>query len=66
MATSATDMRSTLSGTPKGTSGGWVLIEIPKALCVFTREEFVAALKRGKGWRRRLAVRPRPLGQGPK
>jgi hypothetical protein len=33
-------------------AGGWVIIEIPKATVVLSREQFIAALKRGKAWKR--------------
>lgn len=31
---------------------GWCLFRIPKCLLVFTREEVVRAMRRGKIWRR--------------
>lgn len=33
-------------------SDGWVLFRIPRCLLVFTREELIKAIKRGKIWRR--------------
>jgi hypothetical protein len=53
---SAVDTRLiTVSGTVRDTSGLWVLIDIPKALVVLTRREFIAGLKRGKAFKRRQA-----------
>jgi hypothetical protein len=41
----------------------WVVLEISKScLVVLTRAEFIAALKRGKAWRRSAAMKAR-LGQ---
>jgi len=31
---------------------GWVLFKIPRCLLVFTHEELLKAIKRGKCWRR--------------
>jgi hypothetical protein len=59
MATSATDIRINLTGRMKAITQGVVLIQIPKALVVLTREEFIAALQRGKAWRRREALEAR-------
>lgn len=42
---------------------GWVLLDIPKALLVLSREEFITALRRGKAWKRREALAARiPAG----
>ena len=38
---------------------GWVLVQAPKCLLVLSREEFTAALKRGKAWRRSQAMAAR-------
>jgi hypothetical protein len=59
MATSAADLRITVPGTLQETAEGWVLIDIPKALVVLTRREFIAGLKRGKAWKRRQALKVR-------
>jgi len=59
MATSATDCLISVPGRMRAITGGVVLIEISKALVVLDRETFVAALKRGKAWRRAEALRAR-------
>jgi hypothetical protein len=41
---------------------GWVLMPMPKALLVLSKDEFVRALRRGKQWRRRQAMRARVSG----
>ena len=38
---------------------GWVLVQAPKCLLVLSREKFIAALKRGKPWRRSQAMAAR-------
>jgi hypothetical protein len=41
---------------------GWVLIPVPKALLVLSKDEFIGALRRGKRWRWRQAMRARGIG----
>jgi hypothetical protein len=41
---------------------GWVLIPVPKALLVLSKDEFIRGLRRGKQWRRRQALRARVRG----
>ena len=54
MASSAADLRlMTVPGEVKETSGLWVWIDIPKAVVVLTRREFLEGLKRGKAFKRR-------------
>lgn len=43
---------------------GEVIVTLPKAVLVMSRQEFIAALKRGKSWRRRQA-RARRQREGP-
>jgi hypothetical protein len=39
--------------------GNLVVIQIPKAVLALTREQFIAALKKGKTYRRREALKAR-------
>jgi hypothetical protein len=58
---SATDTRlQTLPGELRDTAGGpWIVIDIPKAVLVLTRRQFIDALRAGKRWRRREAFAAR-------
>jgi hypothetical protein len=40
-------------------SGNQVIVKIPKAILVMTREEFKRALKRGRAWRRAQEMKAR-------
>jgi hypothetical protein len=65
MATSATSVTVTTllpGGAPKGLSGGWIAITIPRAVLLFTPTELTLALKRGRRWIRQqqLDARHRP------
>jgi hypothetical protein len=65
MATSATDLRlMTVPGTLQEPAGAWVVIDIPKAVVVLTRREFLAGLRRGKAYRRRQAFEARHRPEG--
>jgi len=38
---------------------GQVIVTLPKAVLVLTRQEFIQALRRGKAWRRQQAMAQR-------
>jgi hypothetical protein len=38
---------------------GFYIIDLPKAILVLTREQFIDGLRRGKWWMRRQAMAPR-------
>jgi hypothetical protein len=38
---------------------GLYVLELPKAILVLTREQFIDGLRRGKWWKRRQASAPR-------
>jgi hypothetical protein len=43
---------------------GWYVVTLPKCVLVLSRDELIQALRRGKWWRRREALRARqPAGQ---
>jgi hypothetical protein len=39
--------------------GGEVIVSLPKCVLVMSRQQFIEALKRGKAYRRRQAMRAR-------
>lgn len=42
-------------------SQGMIFVPIPKALLILTRDEYIRAIKRGKAYKRREALRKRML-----
>jgi hypothetical protein len=38
---------------------GWYVVTLPKCVLVLSKDEFIQALRRGKRWRRREALRAR-------
>ena len=43
---------------------GQVIVTLPKAVLVMTKQDFIAALRRGKAWRRRQAQAQRLITRG--
>jgi hypothetical protein len=48
-----------VTGCRRDRAEGWVLVEIPKAVLVLTKAEFLQGLRRGKWWRHLHALERR-------
>jgi hypothetical protein len=56
--------KATMQGIEYFIKGDWVFLKIPRAVLLFTKDEWINGLKRGKGWKRNQVMARRARAAG--